>query len=170
VDYSFNLTRDPDVQELERNVEPVARGAFIRPSADTILRRYEERVSSIHQTLLDNADTLFLTRAQIEASMQSDTAFRAAAREIFRPLAEYLSALPQRFAGQEALAKVKETDKRYQELFWKQRDLVKERLTPLQASALPQWVQRYLAQRLDPDSDRWPRYIFRNGSISINFN
>jgi hypothetical protein len=170
VDFSFNLTRDPSVQDLERNIEPVARGAFVRPSADTILRRYEERVSSIHQTLLDNADTLFLTRDQIEASMQADTAFRKAAREIYRPLAEYLSALPQRFAGAEALAKVKETEKRYEELFWQQRDLVKTRLTPLQLSALPRWVQGYLATRLDPDWERWPRYIFRQGSVSISIN
>ncbi|MDX2182645.1 MAG: carboxypeptidase-like regulatory domain-containing protein [Gemmatimonadaceae bacterium] len=170
VDFSFNLTRNPSVQELERNIEPVARGAFVRPSADTILRRYEERVSSIHQTLLDNADTLFLTRDQIEASMQADTAFRKAAREIYRPLAEYLSALPQRFAGAEALAKVKETEKRYEELFWQQRDLVKTRLTPLQLSALPRWVQQYLATRLDPDWERWPRYIFREGSVSISIN
>lgn len=168
LDFSIDLTRNPDVQQLERNIEPAGRGAFTRPPADTILARYMERVSSIHQALLDNADTLFLTRPQIEESLKADTAFREAARAAYRPLAEYLASLPRRFDGLEAKAKVDSAERRYQELFWQQRDLAKARLQPLQASALPRWIQAMFATRLDDDWERWPRYVFRRGSVSVS--
>nr|MCU0624330.1 hypothetical protein [Gemmatimonadaceae bacterium] len=156
IDVSIDLTRNPDVQELERNIEPEGRGAWRRPPADTILARYLERVSSVHQALLDNADTLFLTRPQIEASLKADTAFREQATAIYRPLAEYLAGLPRSFDGLEAKARVDSTERRYQELFWQQRDLAKAQLQPLQASALPRWMQAMFATRLDDDWERWP--------------
>lgn len=170
VDVSINLTRDPVVQQLERAIEPPGRGAFVRPSADTVLARYMENVSSIHQSLLDNADTLFLTRAQIEASYKADTVFRDEARALLRPLAEYLATLPEKFDALTAKARVDSTEKRYQELFWRQRTLAQERLTPLQRSALPRWIQVLFATRLEDNWERWPRYVFRGGSVSVSRN
>lgn len=169
LDFSFDLTRDEAAQNLDRSLDPVkVNGAWRRPEASSIVRRYLARISSVHSVILYNADTLFLTRSQIEAFANADTAFRNDARAIYTALADSLAALPEKFDAHGAVEMVRRADRRYEELFWAQRDLPKAQLTPVQSSALPEFIKRMLSEQLDPDPARRSHYRFTNDGSSVS--
>jgi hypothetical protein len=169
MDFSWDLSRDAAAQQLDRSLDPErVNGAWQRPSAAQILRRYESRISSVHSVILFNADTLFLTRTQIESFTRADSIFRGEARAIYAVLADSLAALPLKFDGKAAVAMVARANAAYEVLFWKQRDIIKAELSTVQGGALPNFIQRILTTVLDPDPARWPRYRFDGQGSSVN--
>jgi hypothetical protein len=170
LDFTLDLSRDENVQTLERNLEPQrVNGQWRRPTRDMIYRRYAESISSLHGYILTNSDTLFLTRGQIERLASADTAFLRDARGIYAALADTLAALPERRDPETALAIVRRAQKRYLELFYQQRAIVEDVLTPVQREILP-LVRSILGERLDPDWERWPEFIFDREGRSVTTN
>ncbi len=168
LDFSWDLSRDEAAQNLDRSLDPVKEnGAWRRPPASAIAQRYRARISSVHSVILFNSDTLFLTRSQVEAFSAADTAFRRGADSIYFALADSLSALPERFNASAAIDMIKRADDRYEALFWAQRDVVKAQLTPIQSSALPEFIARMITEKLDDDPARRPRYRFTNDGSSV---
>lgn len=168
MDFSWDLSRDAAAQQLDRSLDPErVNGAWLRPSAAQILRRYESRISSVHTVIMFNADTLFLTRTQIESFTRADSIFRGEARAIYAVLADSLAALPLKFDGKAAVAMVARANAAYEALFWKQRDIIKSELSTVQGGALPNFIQRILTTVLDPDPARWPRYRFDGQGSSV---
>jgi len=169
LDFSWDLSRDEAAQNLDRSLEPVrVNGALQRPTAAAIVQRYVTRISSVHSVVLYNSDTLFLTRPQIEAFAKADTAFRRTARAIYQTLADSLALLPPRFDAGAALEMVKRADRNYESLFWEQTAIVKAQLTPIQSSALPDFVRRMVSEPLDPDPARRAFYRFSSDGSSVN--
>ncbi|MCA0374423.1 MAG: carboxypeptidase regulatory-like domain-containing protein [Gemmatimonadetes bacterium] len=169
LDFSWDLSRSEASQNLSRSMEPVrVNGAWSRPPASAIVQRYLRRISSVHSVILFNTDTLFLTRSQIEAFAKADTVFRAEARGIYTALADSLAALPERFDADAAVEMVRRADRRYEELFWAQRELVKTQLTPIQSSALPEFIRQIVSEPLDPDPARRPFYRFSSDGSSVS--
>ncbi|MCC6243235.1 MAG: TonB-dependent receptor [Gemmatimonadaceae bacterium] len=171
MDFSWDLSRDAAAQQLDRSLDPErVNGSWQRPSAAQILRRYEARVSSVHTVILFNADTLFLTRSQIESFTRADSVFRSEARAIYAVLSDSLAALPLKFDGKAAVAMVARANSAYEALFWKQRDVIKAELSTVQGGALPNFIKNILTTVLDPDRARWPRYRFdgQGSSVSVS--
>ncbi|MCO4099514.1 MAG: hypothetical protein HEQ38_08970 [Gemmatimonas sp.] len=169
LDFSWDLSRSEASQNMSRSMEPVrVNGAWTRPPATSIVQRYLRRISSVHSVILHHADTLFLTRSQIEAFAKADTGFRSEARDIYTALPDSLASLPGRFDADAAVEMVRRADRRYEELFWQQRDLVKRQLTPIQSSALPEFIREMVSMVLDADPARRPFYRFSADGSSVS--
>jgi hypothetical protein len=170
LDFTVDLSRDENIQTLERNLEPQrVNGQWRRPTQEMIYRRYAEGISSLHGYILFHADTLFLSRGQIERLASADTAFLRDAQAIYAALADSLTTVPERRGSAAALALVRDAQRRYRALFYKQRDIVEEVLSPAQREIVP-LVRSILGERLDPDWERWPEYIFDRQGRSVTTN
>jgi hypothetical protein len=138
VDFSFNLSTDFDLQQLRRAVEPVHSpgGGWARRSADSLAAFYLSRTSSLHKLVLDQSDSLFLSRAQIEALRRADSVYSAQVRALYIPLGEFL-AQGQGGAGKAELDSVQATQKAYWKIFWRQPEIADSIVTPSQKELLP---------------------------------
>ncbi len=137
VDFSFNLTVNPDLQQLRRAVEPV-RGpsGYVRRGADSLTAFYLRQTSSIHKVLLAQSDSLFLTPTQTIALRRADSVYSAAVLAIYEPLAEYL-AQGAGGAGKAELDSVTATQKEYWKVFWRQPEIADSIITPAQRQLMP---------------------------------
>ena len=133
IDFSIDLSVDYSLQKLRRAIEPV-RGpnGFTRRSAESIIDLYLGRTSDVYKLLLDNSDSLFLTRGQIAELLQHDSVFVAQVRDVYRPMANYLAAGTTRDPGKAELDSVAKADKEYQRIFWEQPEIAAAILSPLQ--------------------------------------
>jgi len=138
VDFSFELSTDFDLQQLRRAVEPVRApsGGWARRSADSLAAFYLSRTSDLHKFVLQQSDSLFLSRAQVAALRRADSVFSAQVRALYVPLGEYL-AHGQGGAGKAELDSVQATQKQYWKIFWLQPEIVDAIVTPSQKELLP---------------------------------
>jgi hypothetical protein len=138
VDFSFNLSTDFDLQQLRRAVEPVrvGSGGWARRSADSLAAFYLSRTSSLHKLVLEQSDSLFLSRAQIAALRSADSAYSAQVRALYIPLGQFL-AQGQGGAGKAELDSVQATQKLYWKIFWQQPEIADSIVTPSQKELLP---------------------------------
>jgi len=138
IDVNVRLHTDFDLQSLRRAIEPVkVAGKWERRGEDSLLTLYLRRTSSIHRALVFEADSLFLSAAQIEQLRQRDSVFGARVRDLYRPLAQFLAAQPDGVASKVALDSVKATTKRYWELFWEQPEIAGPIISPEQLAVFP---------------------------------
>jgi hypothetical protein len=138
VDFSFNLSTDFDLQQLRRAVEPVRApsGAWARRSADSLAAFYLSRTSSLHKLVLEQSDSLFLSRAQVAALGRADSLYSAQVRALYIPLGQFL-AQGQGGAGKAELDSVQATQKLYWKIFWRQPEIADSIVTPSQKELLP---------------------------------
>ncbi len=78
IDFSLDLSTEYDLQRLRRAVEPVkSPTGWRRRSADSLTAFYISRTSDIYNLLIEQSDSLFLSRAQVAALASADSASRA---------------------------------------------------------------------------------------------
>ena len=137
IDFSFQLSTDYDLQRLRRAVEPV-RGptGWQRRSADSLSAFYLGRSSDIYKLLIDQSDSLFLSKTQVAALDSADAIYSARVRELYVPLGEFL-ARGQGGAGKAQLDSAKATEKSYWKIFWVQPEIAAAIVTPSQRELLP---------------------------------
>jgi hypothetical protein len=155
LDVSLNLSTDFDLQQLRRAVEPVkAPTGWQRRSADSLTSFYLQNTSSIFKLLIEQTDSLFLTRAQVAALLQADSVFSARVRAIYIPLGQFL-ALGSGYAGKQQLDSAKATEKRYWEIFWEQPEIAGAIVTPAQRELIPMFSRMLEVPMEDRKHSQW---------------
>ena len=137
IDFSVNLSTPYDLQQLRRAIEPVkGPTGWHRRTADSLAAFYLSRTSDIFKLLIEQSDSLFLTKAQVKALETADSSYSASVRELYVPLGEFL-ARGQGGAGKAELDSVKATQKKYWKLFWEQPEIAAAIVTPSQRELMP---------------------------------
>lgn len=98
IDLSFALTPDIAQQQLERYLGP-GRGGRPGPrlSVQDLVRRYARTVSDPYLAILNEADSLLLSRTQVEALQQADVAYRQRMDSLWLSLATNLAELGEQY-------------------------------------------------------------------------
>jgi hypothetical protein len=137
IDFSFSLSTDYDLQRLRRAVEPVkGPTGWQRRSADSLSAFYLGRTSDIYKLLIEQSDSLFLSKTQVTALAGADSIFSARVRELYVPLGEFL-ARGEGGAGKAELDSVRATQKTYWKIFWEQPEIAAAIVTPSQRELMP---------------------------------
>ncbi|NUQ21287.1 MAG: hypothetical protein HOQ09_10040, partial [Gemmatimonadaceae bacterium] len=137
LDFSIDLAVPYPVQQLRRALEPV-RGpnrTWQRRGADSLAAFYLSRTSSIYKAILEQSDSLFLTRGQIENLQRADSAFSSQVRALYVPLGEYLATRGE--PGKAELDSAEATEKAYWKLFWLQPEIADTLVTGTQKELFP---------------------------------
>jgi len=139
LDFSLNFSTPYDVQRLRQALEPVRApgGGWRRRSVDSLTSFYMRSTSNLHRALLAESDSLFLSREQIAQLVNADSSYINRMRELYQPLAEYLSSVPGGVAGAAALDSANAAEKRYWTIFWEQVDIIRPIITEQQRVLLP---------------------------------
>ncbi|HEV7594511.1 MAG TPA: hypothetical protein VGO33_05910, partial [Gemmatimonadaceae bacterium] len=137
IDFSLNLSTDFDLQQLRRAVEPVkGPTGWQRRSADSLTAFYLGETSDIYKMLIEQSDSLFLSKAQVASLDSADAIFSRQVRGLYVPLGEFL-ARAQGGAGKAQLDSAKATEKSYWKIFWTQPEIAASIVTPSQRELLP---------------------------------
>jgi hypothetical protein len=137
IDFSFNLSTPYDLQQLRRAVEPVkGPTGWHRRTADSLTAFYLGRTSDIFKLLIEESDSLFLSKAQVKALENADSSYSARVRELYVPLGEFL-ARGQGGAGKAELDSVQATQRKYWKTFWEQPEIAGAIVTPSQRELMP---------------------------------
>ncbi|MEP6763226.1 MAG: hypothetical protein ABJB66_02890, partial [Gemmatimonadaceae bacterium] len=157
IDFSLDLSTDYDLQQLRRALEPqkIAKNTWERRSLDSMAAFYITNTSDIHKMLLAESDSLFLTKTQIARLKANDSTFSVAVREIYRPLAEYLVAIPDGQTSEAALKRVAEAQKAYWKLFWQQPEIADAAITPTQRELVATLKNMMSTPMKDREQSQW---------------
>lgn len=137
IDFRFNFSVPYDLQQLRRAVEPQKTASgWQRRTADAIAAFYLRRTSNIHRALLDESDSLFLSRMQVAALQQADSIYSARVRALFIPLGELLEK-SHGMPGKAELDSVAATQMIYWKIFWEQPEIAAAIVTPSQRELFP---------------------------------
>jgi hypothetical protein len=155
IDFTFNLSTDFDLQQLRRAVEPV-KGAtgWQRRSTDSLTAFYLDRTSDIYKMLIEQSDSLFLSKAQVSALQRADSAFSERVRSLYVPLGEFL-ARGQGGAGKAELDSVQATQKNYWKIFWVQPEIAGAIVTPSQRELMPIFKSMLGIPTKDREHSQW---------------
>lgn len=157
IDFSVNLSTDYDLQQLRRAVEPVkgsGTGGWQRRSADSLTSFYLQETSSIHKLLIEESDSLFLSRAQVAALQKADSVFSARVRAIYIPLGQLL-AEGNGTASKAQLDSAKATEKIYWSIFWEQPEIAGAVVTPSQRELIPMFKSMLAVPAEDRKHSQW---------------
>ena len=155
IDFSFNLSTDYGLQQLRRAVEPVkGTSGWQRRSADSLTAFYLHNTSSIFKILLEQTDSLFLSKAQVAALQAGDSVFSSRVRAIYVPLGEFL-ARGQGGAGKAELDSAKATEKLYWKIFWEQPEIAGAVVTPSQRELMPMFKGMLAVPQKEREHSQW---------------
>ncbi len=155
IDFRLRLSTDYALQELRRAVEPVRSSqGWQRRSADSLTAFYLSRTSDVYKLILEQTDSLFLTRSQVAALNHADSILTDRVRSLYRPLGEYL-ARGAGAAGKAELDTAKATEKLYWKVFWEQPDSVGEILTPAQRELMPMVKAMVATTKKERENSQW---------------
>jgi hypothetical protein len=155
IDFTVDLSTDYELQQLRRAVEPVkGPNGWQRRTADSLTSFYLRNTSSIHKMLIAEADSLFLSRAQVAALRVADSAFSAQVRAVFGPLGLFL-AQGQGDASKVSVDSASATKKLYWEIFWKQPEIAAEIVNATQRALIPMFQSMLAVPQDDRKNSQW---------------
>lgn len=104
LDISLNVGRSIQQQQLNRWIMP-GRGGRKGPklSAKELVRRYSRNVPDPYANIIQESDSLLITRDQEEALQKADTAYLQRVDSVWQALGAYLASLPDDFNSADAL-------------------------------------------------------------------
>lgn len=108
-----------------------------RLSADELARKFARNVPNLYATILEERDALYLTEEQLRWIDQSRGRFDQALERAWGPLGRDLSALPDDFDADSAVARIQLATDDAWETSRMEAHRLKEILTPIQESLLP---------------------------------
>jgi len=156
LDVKLELSPPAQRQQLDRWLKPGRKGRpGPRLSAADFERRYANNTPDPYLQTLRLADSLFLSRVQVESLTVMRTRFTDARRTIFAELAAYLAAMDDQWDADAAFARQEAAVNAGWALAWTavQRDL-RAVLTPGQRGLLPVALQRLDMMRTAPKNWR----------------
>jgi hypothetical protein len=135
--------RNEQAVELALRIKPPLKGT--RASLDTIRLRYlngngptgTNGYSDIYRLMLRFADSLALSRDQVEKIQVRQKEMRAKADSAYTQLATYLVSLPENYSPKEAAKRVADTETAIWKMIYAESSFLKELLTPGQIRLLP---------------------------------
>jgi hypothetical protein len=137
IDFSFELSTNYDLQQLRRAIEPVkGPTGWQRRTADSLAAFYLSNTSDIYKLLLEQSDSIFLSKGQVAALEGADSVYSSSVRDLYVPLGEFL-ARGRGGAGKAELDSVQATQKLYWKVFWLQPEIAGAIVTPSQRELLP---------------------------------
>lgn len=155
LDFTVNLSVDYGLQQLRRAVEPIKiGGTWERRSADSLSAFYLSRTSDIFKALIDESDSLFLSRTQVAALQQADSAYSARVRAIYVPLGRFL-AQKSGDATKAQLDSANVTQKAYWMIFWEQPEIAAAIVTPSQRELMPMFKAMLAIPLENRKNSRW---------------
>lgn len=155
IDFAVNLSTNYDLQKLRRAVEPVrSPTGWRRRSADSLAAFYLRNTSSIHKLLLEQTDSLFLSRMQVQALQRADSAYSAQVRALYIPLGQYL-AEGAGGAGKGELDSAKTVQKEYWKIFWRQPEIADSIVTPAQRELVPMFKTMVSIPQAERANSQW---------------
>ncbi|HEX2723868.1 MAG TPA: hypothetical protein VHM24_13210, partial [Gemmatimonadaceae bacterium] len=155
IDFSLSLSTNYDLQQLRRAVEPVKGPAgWERRSADSLASFYLRNTSSIFKALVAESDSLFLSKAQVQALQKADSVYSERVRAIYIPLGEFL-ARGRGGAGKAELDSAKATDKLYWKIFWEQPEIAAAIVTGAQRELMPMFARMVEVPQGERKDSRW---------------
>jgi hypothetical protein len=156
LDFSFDLSVDYNLQQLRRAIEPVkGPTGYARRTADSLAAFYLSRTSDIHKMLLENSDSLFLTKSQITTLRYDDSVYTARVRAVYAPLGQFLAQHDGRDPGKAELDSVKNTSKAYWKIFWEQPEIADSVVTPAQRELMPMLKGMLAVIPKDREHSQW---------------
>ena len=139
IDFRVDLSVDYPLQQLRRALEPV-RGpgrTWVNRGADSLAAFYLSRTSSVYKALLEQSDSLFLTKTQIAQLQHADSVYSAQVRALYIPLGEFLAGRRGNEPGKTELDSAAVIDKAYWKVFWQQPEIADSIVTPTQKELFP---------------------------------
>jgi hypothetical protein len=147
LDFSLDFGRPYPEQQLERFLNPGRRDLRKpRHSAEDLMRRYRRSVPPLYLPILQEADSLLLTRAQVEALTRAGEDLHRRLDSVWMDLSRYLADLPDNYNTAEALRRQEEaTDAAWEMTRLDAQRVLPEVLTQIQIRLLPypaEWLIR----------------------------
>jgi hypothetical protein len=106
LDVSIDLGRPIEEQQVDRWLKPGRNGrGGLRADAQELKRRYERNVPDLYAIVLQQSDSLLLSRDQAEAIQKARATYRVRMDSVWTDLASYLAALPDRYDAHEAYSR-----------------------------------------------------------------
>jgi len=103
LDVSIDVGRPTEEQQVDRWLKPGRdgrRGA--KADAQDLRRRYERNVPDLYGLVLQQSDSLLLSREQAEGLQKARAAYRVRLDSVWTTLANYLAALPDKYEPHDA--------------------------------------------------------------------
>jgi hypothetical protein len=142
LDIAFDLSPSTARQQLERVLNRGRSGhAGARLSADSIRRRFARNVRSPYESIIDEADSLLLSREQVERLRLAHAVYQVRVDSIWTALGKELAVLDDDYNAAAATQKTEDATDRAWEVARDQVAAIKEILSPLQFSLAPGVVQ-----------------------------
>jgi len=156
IDFSFDLSTSFPLQQLRRAVEPVRTPTgWTRRSADSLTAFYLTRTSDVYKLLIENSDSLFLSKEQIAKLQQRDSVYSAQVRAVFTPLGNFLAEGAGKDPGKAELDSASQTQKAYWKIFWKQPEIADSVITPSQRALMPMFQDMLAIPMKDREHAQW---------------
>ena len=155
IDFSLDFSTDYELQQLRRAVEPVkGPNGWQRRTADSLTSFYLRNTSSIHKMLIAEADSLFLTKAEVAALRKADSVFSAQVRAVYGPLGLLLAA-GQGDASKASVDSASAAHKRYWKIFWQQPEIAAEIVNPTQRDLIPMFKNMLATPMKEREFSQW---------------
>ncbi len=151
LDVSLDLGRPMGEQQLDKWLRPGRAGRKgDKLTADDLKKRYARNVPDPYKGILQESDSLLLTRPQADSVTAFQTRFNARMDSLWTPLAEYLAGLPDHFDPKEALKRQEAAiDAAWELTRTDVQAMLPRVLTPTQLRVLP-WPAGMLYQAKEP--------------------
>lgn len=156
LDFSLDLSVNYPLQQLRRAVEPV-RGptGWTHRSADSLTAFYLSNTSDIYKVLLENSDSLFLSKPQIAQLQHGDSIYSARVRAVYVQLGAFLAQRQERDPGKAELDSAKAAEKAYWKIFWQQPEIADSAITPAQRELMPMLKSMLSIPMADREHSQW---------------
>ncbi len=138
IDVQMDLGPSVPEQQVEQNIRIRPSQYGTRASADTIKARYlRSNFTNLYTVILRNADSLALSRDQVDKVKAQEVVLKIRADSVYLPLASYLVALGEGFDVKEAAKRVRDTGDAMWTVIYAEKSFLKEVLNPAQITLLP---------------------------------
>jgi hypothetical protein len=147
LDVSFSLNGNVARRQVEIYLRPTRSAPGVRPPADTILRRLRSTGAfpiDPYRWIIQNADSLLLTRDQVATVTAAQKRRDAAIDSMYKALANELASLPPKYDIDDVTKRTNDAQRRIFEWSDSDRAELRRTLTPIQTRLLPVTISRML--------------------------
>ena len=139
LDFRLDLSVDYPLQQLRRALEPI-RGperTWVERGADSLGAFYLSRTSDVYKALLEQSDSLFLSKGQERDLKRADSVYSERVRAVYLPLGAFLAQRRGNAPGKTELDSAASAEKAYWKVFWEQPEIADSIITATQKELFP---------------------------------
>jgi hypothetical protein len=157
LDFRLDLSVDYPLQQLRRALEPV-RGpdkSWVNRGADSLAAFYLSNTSSVFKALLEESDSLFLTKGQERDLRRADSVYSERVRAVYVPLGRFLAERRGNEPGKAELDSAAASEKAYWKIFWEQPEIADSIITATQKELFPMLRGMVSTPKKDREHSQW---------------